>query len=313
MPAVSVLLPVYNGAEFVEEAIRSVLEQSFGDLELIVRDDRSTDRSMEIIQKFTDKRIVAVQNKSNLGLFGNLNACFTLSAGKLVHLFSQDDVMHVNCLESQLNSLSKYKDAGMVYCGIRAIDENGYVLGDSSQDGTPEFIGRDLYLSLSAHYGSLSASISTVMIRRDVLETVGLFNSQMKVAGDYELWNRIADRYPIVRNPKIVTDIRTHKHQLTNAIMSGLWYVKEDIAIMNWYRERLSPEDWAMVRGFLTRTRAVTYWAWIARQILNGRFRLAAEGISAMSKGYSPVMTLCYFCLSLNRRLFTPRAYIKGD
>ena len=117
MPVVSVLLPVYNGADFLQEAISSILSQSFEDLELIIRDDRSTDQSREIIRKFTDKRIVFAENDANLGLFGNINACFALSSGEFVHLFSQDDIMHVDCLESQLNSLRKYKEAGMVYSG----------------------------------------------------------------------------------------------------------------------------------------------------------------------------------------------------
>jgi len=313
MPVVSVLLPVYNGADFLEEAISSVLSQSFEDLQLIIRDDRSTDQSREIMRKFADKRIIAVENDANLGLFGNINACLALSSGEFVHLFSQDDIMHVNCLESQLDSLGKYKKAGMVYCGIRTIDENANVLSDSSQDGTPELIGRDLYLSLSAHYGSLPASISTVMIRREVLDDVGIFNAQMKVAGDYELWNRIADRYPIVRNQKIVADVRAHKRQVTNASMSGLWYIKEDIGLMDWYRARLPSEDWAAVLGFRMRTRAVTYWAWILRQLLTGRIHPAVSGVFEMAKGYNPVSAFCYFCLSMNGRYLRPRPHIKGN
>jgi glycosyltransferase involved in cell wall biosynthesis len=313
MPVVSVLLPVYNGADFLEEAISSVLSQSFEDLELIIRDDQSTDQSRNIIRKFTDKRIVVAENDANLGLFGNINACLSLSSGHFVHLFSQDDIMHVDCLESQLESLLKYKEAGMVYCGTRAIDENGTVFADSSHDRTPVFIDRNLYLSLSAHYGSLSASISTVMIRREVLDDVGTFNSNMKVAGDYDLWNKIADRYPIIRNPKIVTDIRAHKRQATNATMSGLWYIKEEIGMMDWYRARLPPEDWAAVLSFRTRTRAVTYWAWILRQLVNGRIHPAVSGVFAMAKGYNPILALCYFCLSLNGRYFKPRAHIKDS
>jgi glycosyltransferase involved in cell wall biosynthesis len=313
MPIVSVLLPVYNGAKFLEEAISSVLSQSFRDLELIIRDDRSSDLSREIIRKFTDKRIVVVHNEANLGLFGNINACFTLSSGEFVHLFSQDDIMHIDCVKSQLNALRRYADAGMVYCGIRAIDENGHVIGDSSQDGTPEFICRDLYVSLSAHYGSLSASISSVMIRSKALDDVGIFDSRLKVAGDYELWNRIADRYPIIRNPHIVVDVRAHEQQASSARMAALWYMKEDIGMMDWYRERLTAEDWVAVLGFRTRTRAVTYWAWIVRQLLSGRIQPAVSGVLAMSRGYNPLLAFYHFCFSLNGRYFKPRPHIKGN
>src|SRR5262249_19039147 len=146
----------------------------------------------------------------------------------------------------------------------------------------------------------LSASISTVMIPRGVLDNVGTFNSNMKVAGDCELWNRIADRYPIIRNPRIIADIRAHRRQVTNARMSGLWYMKEEIGMMNWYRARLPAEDWAAVLDFRTRTRAVTYWAWIVRQMLDARIHLAVSGVFAMGKGYNPISAFCYYCLSLN-------------
>src|SRR5262245_56312228 len=125
MPVVSVLLPVYNGADFLQEAITSILSQSFEDFELIIRDDRSTDQSREIIRKFTDRRIIFDENDANLGLFGNINACLVLSSGEFVQLFCQDDVMHTDCLKSQLDSLRKYEEAAMVYCGIRAINDSG--------------------------------------------------------------------------------------------------------------------------------------------------------------------------------------------
>ena len=183
MPVVSVLLPVYNGADFIADAISSVLSQSFDDFELIIRDDRSTDQTREIVQKFTDKRIIFVENNVNFGLFGNFNACFELSSSAFIQLFSQDDIMHRKCLESQLSLFRKYDSAAMVYCGVRSIDTSGCVSSATSYDGMPELVGRELYISLSAHYGALPASISTVMIRREVLKEVGTFDSGMKAAG----------------------------------------------------------------------------------------------------------------------------------
>jgi glycosyltransferase involved in cell wall biosynthesis len=253
MPVVSVVLPVHNGADFIADAINSVLSQSFENFEFIIRDDRSTDQTRGIVTNFTDKRIF-IENDMKLGQFGNFNACFDVSSGEFIHLFSYDDIMHPNCLESQLGLLRKYDNAGMVFCGIRNIDASGLVLNDSSENGTPEFISRDLYLSLSAHYGSLPASISTVMIRREVLEAVGTFDPRMKVAGDTELWNRIADKYPIVYNRKIVADIRSHMNQVTNIGMTGLWYIKEKIGMTDWYRKRLSKEDWTSIEFFRART-----------------------------------------------------------
>src|SRR5438552_3085804 len=99
MPVVSVVLPAYNGAEFIEDAIRSVLSQSFEDFELIVRDDQSTDGTRKIIDSFMDKRVISIENETNLGLFGNFNACLSVVSGEFIHLFSQDDLMHHDCLQ----------------------------------------------------------------------------------------------------------------------------------------------------------------------------------------------------------------------
>ena len=70
-PAVSVVMPVYNGARYLEQAIQSVLEQSYEDFELIIVDDASDDSSVEIARQFTDPRLIIYRENKRLGIFGN--------------------------------------------------------------------------------------------------------------------------------------------------------------------------------------------------------------------------------------------------
>ena len=108
-------------------------------------------------------------------------------------------------------------------------------------------------------------------------------------------------------------DIRSHINQVTMAPMTGLSYIKEETEMTEWYRNRLSLEEWSFVKKYRTRTRAVSYCAWICRQLLSGRVGPAIEAVLTMSKEYNPVKVFCFYCLSLNRRVFQPTPRIKGS
>src|SRR5580693_4962244 len=93
-PTVSVCLPVYNGANYLGQAIDSVLAQTFEDIELLIADDCSTDSTKEIIQEYSskDKRVKSWTNPQNLKLFGNYNACIEKASGKYIKLYAHDDL-----------------------------------------------------------------------------------------------------------------------------------------------------------------------------------------------------------------------------
>jgi glycosyltransferase involved in cell wall biosynthesis len=95
-PRVSICLPVFNGESFLPAAIESVLSQSFSDFELIIVDDCSTDRSLQIIKSYAalDSRIRYSANTEKAGLFGNYNRCIEMSCGEYVKPFAQDDILH---------------------------------------------------------------------------------------------------------------------------------------------------------------------------------------------------------------------------
>ena len=91
--------------------------------------------------------------------------------------------------------------------------------------------------------------------------------------------------------------------------LNSIWVV----TLLKTLRERLPPEDWADARTIRTRTRAVTYWAWIGRQLLKGHILAGVGGVLAMSRGYNPFVALYYYCKSLSRRLLNARSHIKGN
>ena len=98
---VSVLIPMYNGDQYIVAAIESVLRQSYSNIELIIVDDGSTDNSVNIMQQYlsADTRIQLIQNENNLGLVGNWNRCVELATGEWIKFLFQDDLLEPSCIE----------------------------------------------------------------------------------------------------------------------------------------------------------------------------------------------------------------------
>ena len=105
IPAVTVLLPVYNAAAFVGEAIRSVLAQTYRDFELLVIDDASTDDSEQVVRQFKDARIRYLVNESNLGITGTLNRGLSEARGDYIARMDADDICHPQRLARQAGFL----------------------------------------------------------------------------------------------------------------------------------------------------------------------------------------------------------------
>ena len=112
--AVSVCLPTYNGAAYIETALRSILHQTYQDFELLVVDDGSTDATLDIVRSFSDPRIRLHRNPERLGIPANWNRCLELAGGAFVCLFHQDDAMLPENLERKVQLLSADETVGFV-------------------------------------------------------------------------------------------------------------------------------------------------------------------------------------------------------
>lgn len=126
----SVIIPVFNCEEFIEETVESVLKQTLEEIEIILIDDYSTDKSFEIMKKISEKdqRIKIYKNESNCGVALTRNKGIDLSSGRYIALLDSDDVWLPDKLEKQLNDL-KIKDCKISYCSYGFIDREGNNLG----------------------------------------------------------------------------------------------------------------------------------------------------------------------------------------
>jgi glycosyltransferase involved in cell wall biosynthesis len=197
---VSAVLSNYNSGRFLSEAIESVLSQSYPEVELLVVDDGSTDDSLAVLDRYQD-RISSVR-QPNRGVAAARNRGIAESRGELVAFLDADDVWLPEKLALQVDLLERSPGVGMVCCELRLVDSSGRSLGTTESDLTGSVLEE---LALLRGAGVPGAG-STALIRRDVLDRVGLFDEQLSTSADWDLCRRIAchSRIGIVREALVL-------------------------------------------------------------------------------------------------------------
>ena len=127
-PTVSVIIPSYNHEKYIRQCIQSVLDQTFQDFEIIITDDGSSDRTVEIIETFTDPRIKIYRNYINKGASVATNNCILNSHGKYIAMLSSDDIWFPEKLDIQVNFLEKHQDISVVFSKVEWIDQDNKLI-----------------------------------------------------------------------------------------------------------------------------------------------------------------------------------------
>ena len=186
-PIVTVLMTVYNGKNYLNEAIESVLCQTYNKYEFLIVDDASTDNSIEIINSYNDSRIKLIKNKKNIGQTASLNKGLALAQGKYIARFDQDDVCLPKRLEEQVAFFNKNPTISIICSREYSIDKQGKRIGvwKRDLDNYGAFLG---YIIL----GLNPIWTPSVMFSKDIFSHLGGFNIDYGAASDYEYWSRIA-------------------------------------------------------------------------------------------------------------------------
>ena len=196
---VSVCVPTYNGAAFIEETLRSIVNQSYQDFELLIVDDGSTDNTLEIVQSFSDPRIQLHRNPERLGIPGNWNRCLFLARGEYVCVFHQDDVMLPENLERKVQLLSADPTLGFVHSAVETlVDESApSSFADWIEDATEDTVwgGPEYFRTLLLRGNRVCAP--TAMARRRALLEQGGFDRDLGFACDYAMWLRLCLTYRV--------------------------------------------------------------------------------------------------------------------
>jgi glycosyltransferase involved in cell wall biosynthesis len=209
-PTVSVLMSVYNGADYLQEAIDSILNQTFRDFEFLIINDGSTDRSRNIICSYKDPRIRLVDNEKNIGLIDSLNKGLSLAQGKFIARQDADDISLPNRLEDQINVFKERPDCILVSSNMSAINSDG---------SFRQFINRDCDSSLvpwHLTFNNRIAGHSQVTFKRETALDVGGYSRDRIYAEDYDLWVRLAKTGgEMIILPKVHLKRRIHKESIS--------------------------------------------------------------------------------------------------
>lgn len=204
MPIISVIIPTHNREDLVQEAINSVLAQTFQDFEIIVVDDGSSDNTRTALKHYISKGLIHYQFQSNSGDSEARNTGIRLAKGKYIAFLDSDDLFLPQKLEKQLRHIENNPNHGMIHSGFSKFDDQGKDLGYRDTARLSGWV----YPAILLEWESL-IGISAVMIPREVLDKVGMFDPDIW-SSDLDMWSRIARKYPIAVIPECLTKIRLH-------------------------------------------------------------------------------------------------------
>jgi glycosyltransferase involved in cell wall biosynthesis len=285
-PKVTVLMSVYNGDDFLPEAIQSILDQSYGDFEFLIIDDGSAEPLDPILQCYKDKRIV-LRRQENMGLTRSLNKGLSLARGDYIARMDADDVSMRNRLELEVRELDSNMRIDLVGCFFDVVDGEGGLIE------TKELIIDPIYrlwrLQFHNNYGH-----GTVMLRKTSVLKAGSYDENLSYSQDYDLWSRLSTKNNTVIVPEVMyryrmvedgvqASVKNYDTQLTNALRVS------DRNLMA-CDDRLSIEDCRELRALYLKlgrggisARAVDFLPGLLEGFCR-RFRIANEERSRLSQ-----------------------------
>lgn len=212
MKRVSVVLPTYNGERYIEEAVRSVLKQTYQNLELIVVDDCSTDGTAEVVRRYAqqDGRIHLIRNAENQKLPRSLNIGFRQAAGDYLTWTSDDNYYDEDAIEEMVSFLERNPQAAMVYCDMYDLCEDGTRMRSNR-------VRPARYLYSGSNFGAC------FLYRRQAAEIVGEYDPDMFLAEDYDYVLRISKQFAVCHFPICKYTYRIHQESLSQTRTREAW------------------------------------------------------------------------------------------
>ena len=316
MKLVSVVIPTYNCAKYISQAIQSVLDQSYGDTEIIVVDDGSTDETRDVIQPYMQGIVYIYQE--NKGLPGARNRGIAEASGEYIAFLDADDRWHNNKLEYQTQVLESFPSVYLVFSDFCVFDEYGYKEESFFRKGFPffnefGFTLNDIFPNTSKLYsGRYSSEFqiyhghiakylfcgnfvlpSSVLMRKSAISRVGSFDESYKVAEETDFFLRVCTYYDaayidcplveyLIKRVGNLTGSSNTERLIKNAIEIQLNYISTQSSI---YQLNKSLFDTAVAKSY---TRLAYYY-------LTMKMNEAARLEAMRSKSWKPIQIKAYF------------------
>ena len=209
-PKVSVVLPCYNAGKYIEQAVRSMMVQTYRNLEIIIVDDCSADESADVLKRLAmeDSRIMVLHNETNLKIVACLNKAIDIASGKYIARMDADDISMPDRIAKQIAFLEANENIAACGCNYIIIDEVGNKTGKVLFESTPDLLKPELlFFSALAH--------PAVTLRTAAAKEAGLYKPGMVPAEDYEFWLSIAEKFEMANLPEYLLLYRWHGNNVS--------------------------------------------------------------------------------------------------
>ena len=196
LPAISVCIPTYNGAKYIAQTIESILNQTFTDFEIIVSDDGSSDKTLEIVGSFNDPRIVRIDRLSKVGAEANWNNAVANASASLVKLVCQDDILYPECLEVEVQTMSKSENQDVSFC----FHLRDFVTPNSRKlsarrvgySNLQKYSKTEILTKVVRSGGNPIGEPMAVTMRKLSLNSAGKFRGDYVI--DLDMWSKLSDQ-----------------------------------------------------------------------------------------------------------------------
>lgn len=225
---ISICIPVYNGAEFLEKALQSLQKQTYSKWEAIIIDDGSSDQSFEIAKRFhlQDPRFEIYQNQKNLGMVRNWNQALKIAQGDYICFLHQDDYYQKFYLQEVNDYFKLHPEIAMVFTANYNIDEAGKILEINRPFSEDKIFNIEDFAYLLSQKGNF-IKFPTVMIKKEVYGKRGFYNESLHLTVDLEMWLRISLYSKIAYLDKNLSFYRVHDNSVSSSYIKKGSEIKE--------------------------------------------------------------------------------------
>lgn len=217
--SISVVIPAYNHENYIEEALMSVYNQTYQNIELVIINDGSTDETQDRIDSFLEKNSGRFSNvisfsQPNLGVSATLNKAVSVCTSEWIYLLASDDLFLPEKIEIQQKAINDWNnpELALVYT------DTFYINSDGSQQPLVNRWCPDPGVQYNAYewlYIRTIITTSTVGIRKEALLDIGLFDESLSLE-DWDCWLRLSVKYPIARTPQRLSKYRYHQNNTSH-------------------------------------------------------------------------------------------------
>lgn len=230
-PLVSIFCPTYNAEKFIEKTLRSILEQDYDNIEIIVSDDCSTDATVAIVKRYADlypRKIVLNVNEYNLGITDNCNVTLSMCGGKYMAFFAGDDLMYPGKISAQVSVMESDPDCSMTYHSVDVLDgDNGNKVLFTTERHEQKYFS---FFDVIKRGGVIGAC--SIMARRDAIPSYG-FSTDFPCVSDWLMHIEIALRGRVVKVDGIYAGYMRHSGGASRKTFETLVEIKETLDFIN--------------------------------------------------------------------------------